>query len=213
MTEKYSLRLIELPTAEACKINTRQSQTPYIIKLALHPPRTLLESLESLEYSTSFTKLPKFYFQEAIVKKFDFVLDLEAAENFPPSMEVEYLWGKPEYEHTQYVSRDGIMLAQIINKNGLLLLLNRLYKDRSAATNRIAIQETEGRYNGRDKKPNSHVRNLASANDFARSSSHEIRADPEPSLKLRKIRNDIEAFCSDARALQEFYYEISQVLF
>lgn len=66
---------------------------------------------------------------KALLRKMDFVLDREAASSFPRTIEVKYSWGRPEYEHTQFIHKSGLILAQILNdgKHDFLLLPNRLH--------------------------------------------------------------------------------------
>ncbi|EHK99613.1 putative Vacuolar membrane-associated protein IML1 [Glarea lozoyensis 74030] len=67
------------------------------------------------------------------MKKFNFVLDVEAARNFPLNVDVTYSWGRPDYKYTQYIHRSGILLVQITDEGSFLLLANRLYNNRTAA--------------------------------------------------------------------------------
>jgi hypothetical protein len=132
--EGYGLRLVEAPIGEACSItNIHPFRSPYIIELAIQPPdqqpRTYFDA-------NSFApQLPasRHYYQKAIMKKFNFVLDVEAARNFPLNVDVTYSWGRPDYKYTQYIHRSGILLVQITDEGSFLLLANRLYNNRTAA--------------------------------------------------------------------------------
>jgi hypothetical protein len=66
------------------------------------------------------------------MKKFNFVLDIEAAKNFPSNVDVTYSWGRPDFKYTQYIHRSGVVLAQITDEGNFLLLANRLYNNRTA---------------------------------------------------------------------------------
>ena len=71
------------------------------------------------------------------MKKFNFVLDVEAARNFPSSVDVTYSWGKPDFKYTQYIHRSGVLLAQITDEGSFLLLANRLFNNRTTAAREL----------------------------------------------------------------------------
>ncbi|KAG9768763.1 hypothetical protein KCU88_g7096, partial [Aureobasidium melanogenum] len=138
--EKYGLKLVELPILEASKIPEHEPfRAPYRIKLSLEPPRR--NSLANVYYTaTSFGPQAALnsdihLYQKALLKRFNFVLDLEAVSEFPENVEIQYSWGKLDYRYTQFVHRSGIVLAQITDEGDLLLLANRLYNSRQALTN------------------------------------------------------------------------------
>ncbi|KAI9830630.1 MAG: hypothetical protein M1819_005440 [Sarea resinae] len=130
--EKYGLRMVEVPISEAASINqVHPFRSPYIIHLAAQPP-----SVQPEDYFDSTSFVPQaqkdpFYYHKAILREHNFVLDLEAAQNFPADVEVSYSWGKPDYRFSQYIHRSGLLLAQITDDGTFLLLANRLYNNRS----------------------------------------------------------------------------------
>ncbi|KUI56833.1 Vacuolar membrane-associated protein iml1 [Cytospora mali] len=134
---RFGLRLVEVPIAEARAISeTNPFRRPYIIKLAIPPP-----DQQPVTYydPTSFTpqvKPDKYFWQKTILRKLDFVLDTEAASNFPSDVEVTFSWGKPDYKHTQYIHRSGTVTAQITDDGDFLLLANKLYNNRAAMAQR-----------------------------------------------------------------------------
>ena len=219
VTEKYGLRLVELPIAEASKINELHPfRAPYCVKLALRPPETQPQSYFD---STSFRPqtAPRFSYQKAILKKFDFVLDLEAAKDFPSSVNVEYSWGKPDYQYPQYISREGICLAQITDEGDFLLLANRLYNNPNAASRENAQEPypSEERSKIGDRKLVTHAQRVA--HDSPRVSPYAspmIQATPDVGpgfsrselMTPEKIKDQLEAFCSDVPALEKFYDEV-----
>ena len=215
VTEKYGLRLVELPIAEASKINDLHPfRAPCIVKLALRPPEN---GPQNYFDPTSFQAqvATGFPYQKAILKKFDFVLDLEAAKDFPPSVNVEYSWGKPDYQYPQYISRDGICLAQVTDEGDFLLLANRLYNNRSAAARENVSHDC--RPNNGERKPVTQAqRAMRESPRVSPYASPMIRATPDvgPGFSRselatpEKIKNDLEAFCSDVQALERFYDEV-----
>ncbi|KOS17716.1 Vacuolar membrane-associated protein iml1 [Escovopsis weberi] len=123
---QYGLRLVEVPINEARTITEVNSfRKPHLIKLSLQPPEQQPETYYSVPQ--------KHYYHKAILRHFDFVLDMEAASNFPSNVDVSYSWGKPEYKLTQFIHRSGVVLAQITEEGDFIFLANRMYGVRSAA--------------------------------------------------------------------------------
>ena len=213
LAERNGLRLVELPIGEASKINDLHPfRSPYTIKLVKSPPEQQPQTYFDA-VSLSPKAAPSWSYHKAILKKFNFVLDLEAAKDFPQSVDVTYSWGKPDYQYAQYISRDGIVLAQITDEGDFLLLANRLYTNRSAAT----------KENGRLPPNSSDEANSAFQRSPARpvdspSASPAIRATPDvgcgftsPEMVTPEtVAYELEAFCTDIKALEAFYEEVLQ---
>jgi hypothetical protein len=143
---QHGLRLVEVPIAEACAISEiNPFRRPYTIKLAVPPPD---QSPVTYYDPTSFTPQThpgRQFYQKAILRKFDFVLDMEAASNFPSNVDVSYSWGRPDFRYTQYIHRSGSALAEITDDGDLLILANRLYSSRAfAAREREMHKEQRG---------------------------------------------------------------------
>lgn len=157
------------------------------------------------------------------MKKFDFVLDFEAASDFPADVDVSYSWGKPDYKYPQYIHRSGTLLAQITDEGNFLLLANRLYNSRSTTTQDSTRSEDS------EDKSSASTTNLYGS---TRSSKHRgsphispyssplFRATADTSSGPRspkaaslfatpeEIKKKFEIFCSDAAALESFYNEV-----
>ncbi|KAK4694054.1 SEA/GATOR complex protein SEA1/DEPDC5, partial [Lecanoromycetidae sp. Uapishka_2] len=129
--DRFGLRLVEVPLGEASSItSTHPFRAPYSVKLTQAPP---VRQPQSYFDTTSFNPQPKtekHFYQKAIMKRFNFVLDFEAASDFPPDVDVSYSWGKPLYRYPQYIHRSGMLIAQITDEGDFLLLANRLYNNR-----------------------------------------------------------------------------------
>ncbi|KAG6039131.1 hypothetical protein E4U41_003189 [Claviceps citrina] len=124
----YGLRLVEVPIHEACRITeTQPFRKPYPIRLSVRPPVERPEAYYDPNSQGPQAGPSKNFYQTAILKSFDFVLDMEAAANFPADVDVRYSWGQPEFRYTQYIHRSGAVLAQITDDGDFLLLANRLY--------------------------------------------------------------------------------------
>lgn len=218
LAEKNGLRLVELPITEASQINEYHPfRGPYLIKLARAPPEnqppTYFDTVSLLPKSS-----PRFLYQEAILRKFDFVLDLEAATDFPTSVDVTYSWGTPDYKYPQYISRTGVILAQITDAGDLLLLANRLYNNRSAGltdsqrSTRATQSEAEQHHSPARQPAAKHLTSPRSS-PFP---SPLVRAIPDGRpgtsktefVTPEKIKDELEKFCSDTVQLEQFYNEI-----
>ncbi|KAI1493546.1 hypothetical protein F5X96DRAFT_168301 [Biscogniauxia mediterranea] len=132
---QHGLRLVEVPIAEASKITEVNAfRRPYPIKLSVPPPTQRPVTYYDPNSFAPQAQPGKFFYQKAILRKFDFVLDMEAASNFPSNVDVSYSWGKPDYKYSQYIHRSGIVLAQITDEGEIILLANRLYSNRAGTT-------------------------------------------------------------------------------
>ena len=132
--DRFGLRLVEVPIGEASSITSMHPfRSPYRIELKLQPPaKQPLSYFDSTNFSPQQTHR-KHYYQKALLKRFEFVLDFEAASDFPPDVDVTYSWGKPDYKYPQYIHRSGRLIAQITDEGDFLLLANRLYNDHGAS--------------------------------------------------------------------------------
>ena len=229
LVDRFGLRLVELPLAEASAISRiHPFRATYDVKLAVDPPS---QQPQNYYDSTSFAARPsteKYFYQTLILKKMNFVLDFEAATDFPADVDVIYSWGRPDYHFTQYIHRSGTVLAQINDDGDFLLLANRLYNNRSAAA-----QQDQLRPESNDtSQVSSHLRpnpfrsvaqrsspspdaspfsspSLRPSRDlplslpggFARAGQSTAFSDPE------QITRELEAFCTNPAALQRFYAE------
>ena len=115
LAESHGLRLVQMPLAEACHLQTQHALdqlTP--IKLALKPPSTTASTPVLGGFAPAFRPLedPVAYYK-ALLRKLGFVLDFEAAASFTAQLDVLYSYDKPEYDMTQFVHRSGLVLVQI----------------------------------------------------------------------------------------------------
>ncbi|MCJ1328616.1 vacuolar membrane-associated protein iml1 [Thelotrema lepadinum] len=219
--ERFGLRLVELPIREASRVKGIHAfQSPYFIKLAKPPPEDpLLESFDAVGIGPRPSGSHPY--QKALLRKFDFVLDMEAAKDFPATVDVSYSWGKPDYRFTQYISREGVLLVQITDEGDFLLLANRLFNSRGATArtnNRMAAsmrKDLSGRtahrspmFTSTRHRPGS-PRASPLTSPFAMSGLGTGQARQEPATP-KKIKDDLEAFCSDAKALEKFYREVRE---
>ena len=153
--EKYGLKLVEVPIRELSKVPDNEPfRAPHRIKLISEPPKQPSNGTNgdgsTFFTATSFTPLQPLnsdvhFYQKQLLKRFNFVLDLEAVSEFPENVEINYSWGKLDYQYTQFVHRSGVILAQITDDGDILLLANRLYNSRFAST-----KDTTSKFDKRD---------------------------------------------------------------
>ena len=156
--EKYGLKLVEVPIAEMAKVPEHEPfRAPYRIKLVSEPPKRPSNGNNGngnvYFTATSFTPLQPLncdvhFYQKQLLKRFNFVLDLEAVSEFPENVEINYSWGKLDYQYTQFVHRSGVILAQITDEGDILLLANRLYNSRLAST-----KDATSKFDKKDTNP------------------------------------------------------------
>ncbi|KAF2459152.1 hypothetical protein BDY21DRAFT_339925 [Lineolata rhizophorae] len=205
--EKYGLKLVEVPIAEASGIvEEHPFRAPYLIKLALPPPDSQPQQyFDSTSFSPRAPK-DKHVYHKALLRKLNFVLDMESASSFPPNVEVMYSWGKPDYKYTQYIHRSGVLLAQITDEGDFLLLANRLYARvsprssphvRASQVSTLSDTPTSRPVSLNTKRDEDNVAAGAKDSNFT---SHK-----PPTPTPEQIKEEVEAFCHDKDALRQFY--------
>lgn len=67
------------------------------------------------------------YFEGALLRKFGFVVDIEAANTYPEQIDPIYSYRRAPFKYSQWVHRSGVVFAQVLGgTNGFLFLTNRL---------------------------------------------------------------------------------------
>ncbi|KAF8421251.1 hypothetical protein EV426DRAFT_706882 [Tirmania nivea] len=157
--DRYGLSLIEAPIDEISSIPQRNPlRAPAVIIPCLAPPQAALcgligaDAAASVDMSASFSaavsKPDPLYYHKAILRKHGFVLDSEAAKNFPADVEVVFSWGKPTYKYSQYIHRSGVVFAQITDDGKFLLMANRLFTQRAGGGQHRYEKQTSDQYDG-----------------------------------------------------------------
>lgn len=121
--ERYGLKLVEAYVAQISEIRDRNPfQCCFPIRLALPPP-----IVPDLEKRIPESKQSVQYFEYALLKAFDFILDVEAANLYPEQVDVVYSYRRSPYEYSQFVHRSGVAFIQVLGgAQGFLFLVNRL---------------------------------------------------------------------------------------
>ncbi|KAL8815808.1 MAG: hypothetical protein Q9223_005097 [Gallowayella weberi] len=226
--ERFGLKLVEVPLAEASAITSMHPfRAPALVKLAKTPPS---EHPHTLLDATNFGPQPKaekHYYQKAIMDRFEFILDFEAAHDFPADVDVTYSWGKPDYKYPQYVHRSGTLLAQITDEGDFLLLANRLYNNRtpsvqeSGRPEETSEREGPGVPNRFGTSRGGNARGSPRVSPYSSPLVHATGdARPPPTSAARfanesstfatpeHIKKQFEDFCADVAALDVFYTEV-----
>ncbi|KAJ3575426.1 hypothetical protein NPX13_g4035 [Xylaria arbuscula] len=229
---QHGLRLVEVPIMEGCRVNEVNAfRRPYRLQLAIPPPT---QRPAIFFNHASFSPQPqpdKHFYHKAILKKFDYVLDYEAASNFPNNVDVSYSWGKPDFKYSQYIHRSGAHLVQITDEGDFLLTANRLYTNRVAVLQSIQSQTrtesvlsrpmaTHANRRAMDPAPIASpltrpitfapaVRiNHPEASPVRSVSGAKPGCAPTPVFPVPEALKDILVeFCTDKRALEAFYKE------
>ncbi|KAL8937909.1 MAG: hypothetical protein Q9211_003449 [Gyalolechia sp. 1 TL-2023] len=222
--DRFGLKLVEVPLAEASKITSMHPfRAPAFVKLAKGPPP---EQPPMYFDATSFTpqaRTEKHFYQKALLRKFGFVLDFEAASDFPAEVDVTYSWGKPDYEYPQFIHRSGTLLAQITDEGDFLFLANRLYNNRNAPPQDSARsadsddQGSAGAPNMYGATRSSRHRGSPHISPYS-SPSFRAAADVSPAPRAPRpaalyatpgeITKQFEMFCADVAALEIFYNHV-----
>ena len=235
--ERYGLRLVEAPIGEACSITSvHPFRSPYTIKIAAQPPdqqpRTYFD-IKSFAPQVQSSPASRHYYHKAIMKKFNFVLDIEAARNFPTNVDVTYSWGRPDFKYTQYIHRSGVVLAQITDEGDFLLLANRLYNNRTAAARELDRYVKLDHIDRNSRMPSSGHGHGISSDKPSPFNSPMIRPTTtnhigSPILRAtsdvlgfslagsklafittpESIKNELEMFCQNKESLEAFYKEV-----
>jgi len=117
------LKLVEAYVGQICDVRERNAfQSCFPIRLALPPP-VLPDLARRIPEGACATH----YFEVALLKRFGFVLDVEAAELYPEQVDVVYSYRRSAHKHAQYVHRSGMAFVQVLGDvQGYLYLTNRL---------------------------------------------------------------------------------------
>ncbi|GAB7350759.1 hypothetical protein MBLNU459_g1305t2 [Dothideomycetes sp. NU459] len=212
--ERYGLKLVELPIAEGFHIlGQHPFRRPYIIKLAVQPPKTKPGFyFESNSFAAQVQQQETHPYQRALLRKFDFVLDLEAASSFDPGVDVTYSWGRPDYKYTQFIHKSGTLLVQISDDGNLMLTANRLFVNRSSTARDVGKFDRHGSHDRRAGlatgagAPSPHASPLMRAgHDAAPRSMNRYGRAADPMVTPEAVNVKLEAFCSNEKELRAFY--------
>ena len=233
--EKYGLKLVEVPIAELANITDYHPfRSPYHIKLAMQPPQNQTEAMwDSMHFSPQYSRTDKFAYHKALLRKLNFVLDMEAASAFPSDIDVSYSWGTPDYKYTQFIHRTGGLLVQITDDGNFMVLANRLAHNRAKDMGRIRPLDlhehkkvtNDGSQSSRlpstpaVERANPHrspfssplTRPVQDSSLLHTALEKQAAAHPPPPAPTmqtpEQVKDELETFCSDPAQLSQFYNE------
>lgn len=233
--EKYGLKLVEVPIAEASNIvDHHPFRSPYVVKLALQPPSPQTDTnWDSNHFAPQHSKNDRFAYHKALLRRLNFVLDIESADSFPTDVEVAYSWGSPDYKYTQFIHKSGTLLVQIMHDGNFALLANRLahnrakdtsrfrptdpYDHKRAANEKDRMPTTPGERSNPHRSPfssplarpvqDSNLLHLALQDKSSTTPTPVTTASVSAAVKQtpEQVKVEMEAFCSNALLLQAFY--------
>ena len=121
--ERYGLKLVEAYVTQICDIRERNAfQSCFPMTLAIAPP-----VVPDLEKRVPEGTLAVKYFEYALLDRFGFILDVEAADLYPDTVDVVYSYRRAPYKYSQFVHRTGVAFIQVVGgERGFLFLTNRL---------------------------------------------------------------------------------------
>lgn len=97
-------------------------QSCFPLRLAVPPP-----NVPDLDRRVTEGTQTKHYFEYALLRRFDFILDMEAAGLYSDQMEVVYSYRRSPFKYSQFVHRSGVAFVQVLDgSRGFLFLTNRL---------------------------------------------------------------------------------------
>ncbi|ESK89207.1 vacuolar membrane-associated protein iml1 [Moniliophthora roreri MCA 2997] len=121
--EKYGLKLVEAYVGQISDIRERNAfQSCFPVRLAVPPP--IVPDLQHrVPEGTQTTR----YFEYALLRRFGFIVDIEAADLYPENIDVVYSYRRSSYKYSQFVHRSGVAFVQVLGgSRGFLILTNRL---------------------------------------------------------------------------------------
>lgn len=132
--ERCGLKLVEGSVDQAFEDseNNNPFQCPVPIPMAVPPPPV------SELISVSHIDVPDQFYEIALVRHLEFVLDVEADHNFERASEkgvdLEYSYIKETFKYDQYIHRSGVSFVQIRPEGkGFYWVNNRLYTNHTPA--------------------------------------------------------------------------------
>lgn len=171
--ERYGLKLVEAYVTQISDIaTTNPFQSCFPVRLAVPPPY-VLDLASRVPEGTHVDR----YFEYALLRKFDFVLDIEASGLYPPHIDAIYSYRRSPFTYSQFVHRSGVAFVQVLGgAQGFLFLTNRLMGP--------------GRFAG---SAANHPMNEKQFNK------------ERPALAAEELRKRLHQFCKDRDGLNRFW--------
>jgi hypothetical protein len=123
--ERYGLTLVEAYVSQISDIADRNPfQSCFPVRLAVQPPIVLDMERRVPEHRQGEVAR---YFEYALLRRFGFVLDIEATNSYPAHVDAVYSYRRAPFSYSQFVHRSGVAFVQVLGgAQGFLFLTNRL---------------------------------------------------------------------------------------
>ncbi|KAF9008542.1 hypothetical protein BDZ89DRAFT_1078965 [Hymenopellis radicata] len=109
--ERYGLKLVEAYVTQISDIRDRNA-----FQSRPGPPPARAEGTHTAHY-----------FEYALLRRFGFILDVEASDLYPDDVDVVYSYRRSPYKYSQFIHRSGVAFIQVKGgTEGFLFLTNRL---------------------------------------------------------------------------------------
>ncbi|KAH9966550.1 hypothetical protein BC827DRAFT_1124900 [Russula dissimulans] len=123
--ERYGLTLVEAYVSQISAIADRNPfQSCFPVRLAVQPPVVLDIERRVPEHRQGEAVR---YFEYALLRRFGFVLDIEATNSYAAHVDAVYSYRRAPFAYSQFVHRSGVAFVQVLGgSQGFLFLTNRL---------------------------------------------------------------------------------------
>lgn len=121
--DRYGLKLVEAYVTQISDIREGNAfQSCFPLRLAVPPP-IVMDLEKRVPEGTQTTH----YFEYALLRKFGYILDVEAVGLYPEQIDVIYSYRRSPYKYSQFVHRSGMGFVQVLGgSQGFVFLTNRL---------------------------------------------------------------------------------------
>lgn len=121
--ERYGLKLVETYVTQISDIRDRNVFQSCLPLRLVVPPPVIPELGKRVPEGTHTAQ----YFEYALLRRFDFIIDVEAADLYPSQVDVVYSYRRSPFTYSQFVHRSGVAFVQVLGgSKGFLFLTNRL---------------------------------------------------------------------------------------
>ena len=136
--ERYGLTLVEAYVTQISDIADRNPfQSCFPVQLAMQPPIVLDIERRVPEHRQGEAAR---YFEYALLRRFGFVLDIEATNSYPAHVDSVYSYRRAPFSYSQFVHRSGVAFVQVLaGAQGFLFLTNRLMGSGRVGANPVGI--------------------------------------------------------------------------
>ncbi|KAI9466089.1 hypothetical protein BJY52DRAFT_321839 [Lactarius psammicola] len=136
--ERYGLTLVEAyvsPISDIADRNPFQSCFP--MRLAVQPPIVVDIEKRVPEHRQGEAA---HYFEYSLLRRFGFVLDIEATNSYPAHVDAVYSYRRTPFAYSQFVHRSGVAFVQVLGgTQGFLFLTNRLMGSGRVGANPVGV--------------------------------------------------------------------------